>query len=94
MRCLCDRPGVVCSPGQECGGDITASHTNARGMGGVKGDRRELVPLCYMHSLEAGERNTTQRRDFERKYQASLDGRTLEDWAQEIAQRLDDEGLD
>ena len=93
MRCLCDRPGVVCAPDQGCSGDITASHTNARGMGGAKGDRRDMVPLCYQHSVEAGERRTSQRAEFEEKYGASLMGRTLEDWAEEIAQRLDDGGV-
>ena len=86
MPCLCDRPRVRLAD-QQCGGDITASHARARGMGGCKGDRRQLVPLCYRHSVEAGEHGTSQRLAFESRYCVSLD-----EVADTIALDLDAQG--
>lgn len=42
-----------------------AAHARARGMGGVKGSWRDLVPLCPIHHEEAGEARTSKRRAFE-----------------------------
>jgi len=55
-----------------CFGDVQACHARARGMGGVKGDRRTLVPLCAAHHRESGELNTTERAEFEARYQIDL----------------------
>lgn len=67
-----------------CGGRVHAAHTRARGMGGVKGDRREQVPLCAHHHEEAGEARTSKRRAFEERYGLSLDAH-----AERIARLLD-----
>lgn len=32
-----------------CAGQIVAAHVRARGMGGCNGDRKDLVPLCWLH---------------------------------------------
>lgn len=62
MQCLlagqdkCDRP-------------IEAAHASARGMGGVKGDRRQLVPLCGRHHIISGRMAPS---DFIAKYQINL----------------------
>ena len=55
MRCLV--PG--------CRHDPQAAHAIARGMGGVKGSLRHLVPLCSAHHRDAGENRTSQRARFE-----------------------------
>lgn len=55
-----------------CSGQAVAAHAIARGMGGRKGDRRHLVPLCQTHHVEAGEARTSQRADFERKHGVDL----------------------
>ena len=78
MQCLvhgCPRPSQ-------------AAHTRARGMGGAKGDRRELVPLCAEHHREAGERRTSARADFERVHGLDLEAEALR-----LAECLDAEGL-
>lgn len=67
-----------------CAGRIHAAHTRARGMGGVKGDRRQQVPLCGHHHEEAGEARTSKRRAFEERYGISLDAH-----AERIARLLD-----
>ena len=66
-----------------------AAHVRARGMGGAKGDRRELVPLCHLHHLEAGEARTSARAEFERVHRLSLEYE-----AKMIAERLDREGYE
>ncbi len=76
-----------CLAGPHCCGDIQAAHSIARGMGGAKGDRRDLVPLCWSHHNEAGERGTTQRTEFEAFY-----GLDLQAEAARIAEQLDGEG--
>lgn len=50
-----------------------AAHAIARGMGGVKGDARVLVPLCFWHHAEASEHGTSARREFEVCYQLDRD---------------------
>jgi hypothetical protein len=72
------------SGASNCGGRVHAAHTRARGMGGVKGDRREQVPLCAHHHEEAGEARTSKRRAFEERYGISLD-----EHAERIARLLD-----
>jgi hypothetical protein len=71
-----------------CSGPTQAAHARARGMGGAKGDRRDLVPLCQRHHVEAGELGTSQRADFERLHGISL---TAE--AARIAAELDAKGI-
>jgi hypothetical protein len=66
-----------------------AAHAVARGMGGVKGDRRSLVPLCSLHHAEAGEARTTARAEFEARYRINLQHE-----AGLIAERLDSEGFE
>ena len=72
-----------------CAGDPVAAHATARGMGGAKGDRRDLVPLCWWHHEEAGERRTSKRHAFELRYGFSVD-----EAAVRIAQLLDDQGYE
>lgn len=55
-----------------CGQPSVAAHVIARGMGGAKGDRRKLVPLCQGHHVEAGEFRTSARARFEAKYGIDL----------------------
>ena len=57
------------SPG---GSPCDPAHTRARGMGGAKGDRRHLVPLCRKHHDMAGEYGTSQREEFERRFRLDL----------------------
>jgi hypothetical protein len=71
-----------------CSGPTQAAHVRARGMGGAKGDRRDLVPLCARHHAEAGELGTSQRVDFERLHDINL---TIE--AARIAAELDAKGI-
>ena len=68
-------------------GAVQAAHVVARGMGGAKGDRRALVPLCAYHHGAAGEGRTSQREDFERRYGLDLTAK-----AAELAEQLDREG--
>lgn len=71
-----------------CSGRIQAAHVKARGMGGCKGDRRDLLNLCAAHHKEAGERRTSQRAAFEEKW-----GIDLEDEAKKLAEWLDGLGF-
>lgn len=84
MCCLADSA----KHGSPCSGPIQAAHVIARGMGGCKGDRRHLVPLCAIHHLEAGENRTSQREAFEAKY-----GIDLLAEAERIASLLDEKGI-
>ena len=70
-----------------CGGPVHAAHSIARGMGGAKGDRRDLVPLCARHHRESGERGTSDRAAFEAAH-----GLDLQAEAARIAEQLDREG--
>lgn len=97
MGCLCvkalrswdfDEQVTEDTPGQCDAHPIQAAHSVARGMGGAKGDRRDLVPLCGRHHAEAGERGTSQRAAFEHRYDVSLG-----DEAHRIAVELDERGL-
>jgi hypothetical protein len=92
MGCLCADPWITrhAPNGTRtwCSGDTQASHTIARGMGGAKGSRRNLVPLCAGHHAESGERGTSQREAFESRY-----GLDLQSEAERIALELDARGL-
>lgn len=55
-----------------CRGDVVAAHVTARGMGGAKGGRLDLVPLCDAHHREAGEARTSEREAFESRYGLDL----------------------
>ena len=48
-----------------CSHPSEAAHVRARGMGGTKGDRHDLVPLCRVHHEEASEHRTARRAAFE-----------------------------
>ena len=74
--------------GSACAGPIVAAHTIARGMGGAKGSRRNLVPLCQASHVEAGENRTSARCDFEERT-----GLDLQAEAARIAAYLDEQGL-
>jgi hypothetical protein len=78
-----------CDGDSNCAGRVVAAHVQARGMGGAKGDRRKLVPLCWHHHEEASERRTSKRHAFEMRYEISL-----EDEADRIAGLLDDRGYE
>ena len=83
MRCLvADRMGHLCRT------RIVAAHVIARGMGGAKGDRRDLIPLCWESHEWAGERGTDARARFEQFY-----GIDLQAEAARIASELDARGL-
>jgi len=49
-----------------------AAHVTARGQGGAKGGRFDIVPLCRAHHDEAGEARTSQRAEFEQRYGLDL----------------------
>lgn len=55
-----------------CGRFAEACHVTARGMGGAKGGRFDIVPLCREHHQEAGEAGTSQRETFEREHGLDL----------------------
>lgn len=89
MGCLCAGPLSQGRIGlSHCMGDIQAAHVIARGMGGAKGDRRDLVPLCARHHEEAGERGTSKRAAFQDAFGLDLDTE-----AKRIASLLDDQGI-
>lgn len=71
-----------------CRKESQAAHVRARGMGGARGDRRDLVPLCAHHHREAGERRTTARLAFQAFYLLDLEAE-----AARIAAELDAKGL-
>jgi len=85
MRCLVEREWPFID---HCSRKIDAAHVRARGMGGAKGDRRDLVPLCRRHHRASGEARTSQRAKFEKGY-----GIDLAAEAARIALELDDRGL-
>lgn len=75
MPCLIAHPTL----GEwSCRGPVQAAHVTARGSGGAKGGRFDLVPLCAHHHREAGEANRpgetgeTQRDRFEARYRLDL----------------------
>lgn len=70
---------------KDCDQPIEAAHASARGMGGVKGDRRQLVPLCGRHHTISG---TMAPSDFIARYKINL--RTE---ARRIARELDACGI-
>lgn len=75
-----------------CRGEIEAAHATPRGMGGARGDKRDLAGLCTGHHEEAGERGTSERKAFDELYGG--DDRWLESEARRIALELDDAGID
>ncbi len=79
---------MECLGSAGCAGPIEAAHVRARGMGGVRGSRRDLVPLCSRHHAEAGEARTSMRRTFELVHAVDL---TAE--AARIAASLDEAGV-
>jgi hypothetical protein len=58
-------------------------------MGGCKGDRKQLVPLCGPHHAEAGEARTSQRDEFERRH-----GLDLQHEAKQIDAELTAQGVE
>jgi hypothetical protein len=70
-----------------CREPAEAAHARARGMGGVKGSSRDLVPLCRAHHIEAGEARTSKRHAFEVRHGISLTAR-----AAELAEQRDKDG--
>lgn len=56
----------------ECSGQLAAAHVTARAMGGSKGGRFDLVPLCAHHHDEAGEAKTSKRIAFEARHGLDL----------------------
>lgn len=52
-----------------CWGPIEAAHTVARGMGGMNGDRRHLVPMCCGHHRISG---ALAPSDFVARYKIDL----------------------
>lgn len=88
MRCLAaGRADHVCdSP-------VQAAHVRARGMGGAKGDRHDIVPLCGRAHREAGEMpapgryHGSQREAWELKH-----GVQMRATAKALAEQLTKEG--
>lgn len=72
-----------------CRGDTVAAHVIPRGMGGARGDLRNLINLCARHHDEAGEHRTSKRRAFEDLYGVNL---MVE--ADRLARMLDDPGFE
>lgn len=70
---------------EECEREIEAAHVSARGMGGVKGDRRQLVPLCGRHHRISGRMAPS---DFIARYHINLRHE-----ADRIAAELDARGI-
>jgi hypothetical protein len=70
-----------------CRGRVHAAHVVARGMGGVKGSRRDLAPLCEHHHHAASEARTSQRAAFEATHEINLFTE-----AARIAVELDEKG--
>lgn len=77
---------MPCLVGDGCSGRVVAAHVRARGMGGCNSDRRSLVPLCWSHHEEQHQHGAST---FAQHY--ALD---LEQWADEIASRLDELGIE
>lgn len=70
---------------KDCDQPVEAAHASARGMGGVKGDRHQLVPLCGRHHTISGRMAPS---DFIARYKINL--RTE---ARRIARELDARGI-
>ena len=78
MACLLLASGGCCGP-------IEAAHSLARGMGGMNGDRRNLVPLCRGHHRISG---ALAPSDFVARYNIDLHAE-----AERIAAELDACGI-
>lgn len=72
MPCLVYRGRSWWSSWGNCTAGVVAAHVTARGMGGAKGGRFDLVPLCAAHHDEAGEARTFQRAALEERYGLDL----------------------
>jgi hypothetical protein len=90
MPCLVPLEGVEWP---ECRGPVQAAHVLARGMGGAKGDRRQLVPLCAGHHVEAGEGSWKDEQPSKRAAFQARYGLDLKAEAERIALELDERGL-
>lgn len=75
------------SRGLACSGRVVAAHVRARGMGGAKGSRRDLAPLCDAHHRELDDRLGSPER-FSERY-----GVDLLAIAERIALDLDGRGI-
>lgn len=73
--------------GRGCSGRVVAAHVRARGMGGAKGDRRCLAPLCDGHHRELDDRLGSPER-FAERYGVDLLAE-----AERIAVELDRRGI-
>ena len=80
-----EMPCLLLGRVDECARPIEAAHASARGMGGVKGDRRQLVPLCGRHHSISGRMAPS---DFTARYQINLRHE-----ADRIARELDVRGI-
>lgn len=78
MSCLLNAAGG-------CWGPIEAAHSLGRGMGGMNGDRRHLVPMCRGHHRISGALATS---DFVARYKIDLHAE-----AERIAAELDACGI-
>jgi hypothetical protein len=67
LPCLAHGRGLI-----RCLGPTHVAHVTARGRGGCKGGRFDVVPLCARHHEHAGEAGTSQRADFEELYTLDL----------------------
>jgi hypothetical protein len=67
MPCLAEGRGLA-----RCMGPIHVAHVTARGRGGCKGGRFDIVPLCAAHHRLAGEAGTSDRAMFERLHSLDL----------------------
>ncbi|MBL9105167.1 MAG: hypothetical protein JNL82_29750 [Myxococcales bacterium] len=89
MACLCSAEGRrgMTPPNlrDRCAGAIEAAHVRARGMGGAKGDRRDLVPLCTYHHQRQHQLGVHRF--------AEIYGVDLQDEARRIAGELDERGI-
>jgi hypothetical protein len=67
MPCLAEGRGLA-----RCMGPIHVAHVTARGRGGCKGGRFDIVPLCAAHHRLAGEAGTSDRVMFEKLHSLDL----------------------
>jgi hypothetical protein len=71
---LRELPCVVASHGKRhrCSGPIQMAHVVARGMGGAKGGRFDVVPLCAKAHANSSEARTPKREVFELHHEVDL----------------------
>lgn len=68
----CAVKGRSMLPEHDCRGRVEDAHVVPRGMSGSNGCWADTVPLCTKHHREAGERGTSDRAAFERRYRVNL----------------------